>query len=346
MCPLRGQSLESRLAAQRSVGRTIIAAPQKTGGDMGLFSRKILLSSNAPRHWPPVQVDKLDPENPGARAAAVVVALAEGFQQKGIAALPVAGMSYRMFPEGFVEVPLEIEEAGKRIAVFIYPEATPEAAAHYAGARQCLREKASVTAVYYCPNPILPSKPTSVFEPFDTRMFRGLAEEEGETVPGGESALWWATEDQPRFSPSPACASVTAAYTALDRIEPWLFMAFVNDLQLSERPPEGPVGLPDEQLVHPVQGPDGRPLFLCASAEKGISFAFPVSTTPVVYRDLFLKHYASFVEQFTTQLRQSGATALIEGDETPLGWWQFMKSVIEKEETGGGDIKVGVVVHE
>ena len=85
-------------------------------------------------------------------------------------------------------------------------------------------------------------------------------------------------------------------------------------------------------------------MFLCVSAEKGISLAFPIATTPVDYRDLLLKHYAAFCEQFAGQLRQEGATPLIDGEETPFGWWQFMTSVIQKNESADGHVdKVGVV---
>src|SRR5262249_14702398 len=151
-----------------------------------------------------------------------------------IQAQPIGALRYRMFPEGFVEVPLEIEEGGKRVPIFIYPEATPEAAGHYAGVRQFLREKAGETAVYYCTAPIQPAKPAQAWERLDSRMFSNLDEDDAE--PEGEAALWWATESQPRFADAPALEHMTAAYEALDRLEPWLFMTFCNDLQLTAPP--------------------------------------------------------------------------------------------------------------
>lgn len=309
---------------------------------MGLFSRAIPLSSNAPRHWPSVEVQMLDPVDRAQRVKAVLVSLLEGFQAKGLPVQPLRALQFRMFPEGIIEIPLELEEGGKKFALFIYPESNPESAAEYAAVRQILRDRAGVTAIYYCPAAIQPAKP-AVLNPIESRLVWSLGEDDA--APEGDCALWWATEEQPRFSESPARASITTAYKAFDRIEPWLFMALVTDLSLMERAPEGPVRLPQEPLIHPVQGPDGRSILLCASEEKGISFAFPIDSTPITYRDLFLKHYAAYCEALASGLSPKARVPLVESDETPLGWWEFMTSVVEKQEAEGvGGLRVGMVV--
>jgi hypothetical protein len=310
---------------------------------VGLFGKKAPLASNAPRHWPPVTTGRLDADNLSNRTAAVLGGLLEGFQSKGIEATPIGVLQYRMFEDGILEVPLEIEEANRRHSIFIYPAATPEAASHFSGVRQFLREKAGATAVYYCPEAIQPAKPSRALEPLDTRMFFNVDDEE--PAPFGEYALWWASDDQPSFAAAPARHYVTRAFQAFDGLEPWLFMAFVNDLQLQEKPPEGPVGLPDEALIHPIQGPDRQFMLLCASAEKGISFAFPTATTPIKYRDTFLKLYAEFCEDLAGKLREQGAARLTAPDESPLAWWTFMTSVADKQRGDGGRTeKVGVVM--
>lgn len=239
-------------------------------------------------------------------------------------------------------LPTRRAEGGKKFALFIYPESNPESAAEYAAVRQILRDRAGVTAIYYCPAAIQPAKP-AVLNPIESRLVWSLGEDDA--APEGDCALWWATEEQPRFSESPARASITTAYKAFDRIEPWLFMALVTDLSLMERAPEGPVRLPQEPLIHPVQGPDGRSILLCASEEKGISFAFPIDSTPITYRDLFLKHYAAYCEALASGLSPKARVPLVESDETPLGWWEFMTSVVEKQEAEGvGGLRVGMVV--
>ena len=108
----------------------------------------------------------------------VAAELKRGFEsqrrQPGLAFFP-----NRLYEDGVLEVPLEVTLGEARFAVFVYPGADAESAAHYSAARSLLRQREGVNAVYYAPEPIQPAKPAVVLERLETNFF---------SIPEGEAA--------------------------------------------------------------------------------------------------------------------------------------------------------------
>ena len=313
---------------------------------MGLLGSKPLkMATNGPRHWPEVWVEKLDRNDLAALYLQVAAPLMKGLELAGDQARVSAFLHYRLFDEGIVRIPFEVEDDGRTIAVFVYPDASPESSGHFSGVRQLLKENGEPPAVYYSPEPIQPTKPLPVLQSWDASMFSKVEEEE--ELPKGEYAMWWPTTEQPRFSESVAFRYLDRSFRALDGWEPYLFSFFVNQLDLLGKTPQSILLLPDEPLIQPLEGPEYCKMFLCASAEKGISFAFHVATTPARHRDIFYRLYAAFSEVLAEGLVKAKHSRAPAAERQVLGWWSAMISFMrQKEAEGASDIKVGVIREE
>src|SRR5262245_55735394 len=128
---------------------------------MGLFGKKKKrLATNAPRHWPPVEVDLWSDDNPAVNCLAVSAALA-----KAGAPLQLALYQSFLYDDGVLTVPMVVIEGAQRTAVFVYAQADAASAAAYSGARALLRQRESLNAVFYAPEAIAPAKAAPALHP-------------------------------------------------------------------------------------------------------------------------------------------------------------------------------------
>jgi hypothetical protein len=299
------------------------------------------VATNAPPHWPPVQIE-WNRADPGMNTLAVANELRRGFE--GQEEAPQLGFCRnRLYVEGVLEVPIEVREGARRTAVFVYDQADEEAQAHFAAARALLHESEGAGAVYYAPAPLEPAPPVPAVQPLDTYFF-SLPEDEH---PEGEYALWWPTPDQPSFSGSPAMACLTRVYEALDGYGSLFFTAFVNELELvgKDRPANALVALPIEPLVQPVDGPGGLALRLLASAERGLAFAFATAQASAAQRDAFLKLFAEFAEWFRREAEEAHVPPRAEDQGPALAWWRARRDeAVRREAEGETDLRIGRIL--
>lgn len=297
---------------------------------MALWSRKPETHTNAPRHWPKVELEQFD--NPGLNLVMI------GGQLASLVRPPRVTMALLrdfVYDDGILRVPLMIEEGEVKTAVFAYAKADPAAAAHYSGARALLRSREGVGAVYYGAEALLPTKPAAVLQPIDTPFFA-----KDENVTSADYALWWATEEAPRFAGSDERTSLDRWFESLDGYGFLLLTAFLKDLEIVESR-EGVYGLPAQPLLQPLIGPGETRMLLHASEREGLFLAFEKSTPPA-RRRVVLRLLADFAVAYRREIeaRRIGPRDELKGPG--LACWRAMRdAALAKEERG----ETGLALH-
>lgn len=298
-------------------------------------------ATNAPRHWPAVYVDHWLPQMPAYNQLGVLHALLEGLKDQARPALA----QRLLYDDGIVGVPLVIEEAGRRTAVLVYPEASPGAAAHYSGMRSLLRQREGMQAVYYAPAALLPAAPAQVVVPLDTPHFS-----RAEQRPPTEYALWWPTPDDPLFASSPALAHLDSWFEALDGYGYVLLSSFAKELDLlpeqEDDSSDGParlVRLPAEALVLPVNGPANLQLCLHASRDEGLWLAFDTARTSGADRNRLLGLLARLARELGAR---RGRLPVSEEEQARAldHWRRARQDLLEREAAGVPDLRLGAIL--
>lgn len=297
---------------------------------MSFWSKKVeppRTHTNAPRHWPPVQLDQF--EVPAVNLLAVAAQLAKVHAPPHSA---VALMHEFVYEDGILEVPILIEEAGHKTAVFVYSNRDGNAAAHYSGARALLKSRENASAVYYGPETLNPTKAAEVLKSIDTPMFSKLAA----PPDNARFALWWATPEDPQFSQSPDRALLDRWFEALDGYGFLIFSAFVKDLDLAETK-DTLHALPAQPLLEPLKGPGDAEVLLHASAQEGIFLAFDRTKTSVRTRRVLLTLLANFATHYRAAIDGKGIPP--RPDERGLATWtDIREQALAKEAHGGADL--------
>jgi hypothetical protein len=258
-----------------------------------------------------------------------------------IPGLKVASVSREyMFPWGFLNVPLEIEDAGKRYPVFFYPHARPEIASKHRGASEILPRKGLQAPVYYAPSPLPEAPPSNPLRPFSP----GILAKSSSPAPG-QYAMWWSTEKDPSFSTSKTIGILDGIYTTLAGINSYVFGLLARALGVVEDRP-GRVGLPDREASIPAKGPEYQDMFISASREKGIRFHFRTTASTPEYRDVFLGLFLAFAKTARAEIEQKRLPQDPpdpDHEDGPLGWWRFAAQVARSKEHEAGIRMFGVV---
>jgi hypothetical protein len=255
---------------------------------MAFWSRKKVTHTDAPSHWPKVELDQFD--NPGINTIMIAGALSELIQPpKSTLAL----MQDFVYDDGILSVPIVVEEGGRKTCVVAYSKQDGKgAASHYATLRALLRTREKAATAYYGPEELGPAKPlpnAAVLSSIDTSHFT-KAEEKAEA----SYALWWASTEGGALAGSPERTSIDRWFQSLDGLGWVVFTALVRDLELAEG--DGPFALPEQPLLVPVTGPGGTDMLLHASRDA-LFFAF-AETTPVARRRTILRLLGDFAQQF------------------------------------------------
>lgn len=280
--------------------------------------------------WPALNLDQWNSLRTSANVEPVAIALDQGF----IAAQsprPLLLYVSRLFPDGYLPVPLEVVELDGHVPVFIYPAASPEAAGHFEAARALLAEK-GLRAVYCAPEPLAAdAPPVNPLRPF-LPEYLGLMD--GPRLEG-RCGMWWPTPEDPVFSQSPAFGYFDRLYSALDGIESYVFATLADAFQLVRGAPRR-VTVPEKLPAMQITGPDLRQMYFSASLEKSMRFMFALDT-PSWYRDTFWRLFCEYVEGMKQAAQTNGWTPDPDDQRRSLGWWRMFKSnlpALEKQSTG------------
>jgi hypothetical protein len=306
---------------------------------MGLFGKKEppRAHTNAPREWPAV-APKAWTGNTGLDSIMVFGELVPGLTAAGGRVLGM--LERRLFEEGLLTIPLLVEVAGQRYAVFIYPEADEEAAAHYSAARSLLRQREQTTAVYYAPGPILPARPASVLEPLSPGHFVRAEENR----PAAEYALFWPSPEDPSLAASPDLPLLDRWFELLDgRFYLYLTM-LAHELELLDEAGDEPrlVALPAQPLALGLDGPGGIGLVLHASEKDGLYFACD-TRTPAASRHLLLKHLVRSAGLLRSAADQRKAPVRAEERAIPAAWRARRDDFLRQEKEGTAGLRLGLV---
>lgn len=289
------------------------------------------LATDAPEPWPrtgplPVQGTLQD-------AARWAQSLADHLAQHPDRVLRRLGPAY-LFPEGVVEATAElVDDDGQRWAVFAYDETDPRAAAAFARVGELFEQRELPTPVYYAPEPFEPADRSG--DPF-TRFGPHLLSpwpDQHEAVEG-TYAIWWATEEVPSLAAWSQTEDVTRTLAALEGVEPHAWARILQALGHVEDG-QDPVALPEEAHQLMVQGPEGLPVLLTFSQDRGLRFHLHIDRTPAAYRDAFWTLLADHYERERTAGRLQDAEA-VTGSEATDWWWTMTQ-------LGSADVEVLVV---
>lgn len=300
---------------------------------MAFWSKKPATHTNAPRHWPAVELTQFEHEG--------VNLITIGGQLAGHFGPPngrVAFMHDFLYEDGILRVPILVEEGGRQTGVFAYSKHDANAAAHYSGVRALLRTRENAGAVYYGPEALQPTRAAAVLQPIDTPFFSTPAE----PPQNASYALWWASAEQPRLAGSEEQAWLDRWFEALDGYGFLLLTAFLRDLELVED--EGGVyALPDQPLLQPVVGPGGTSMLLHASAQEGLFLAFEESTAPA-RRRLLLRLLADFAAGYRQAIDAKGLAPRAEERGPGLACWRAVRDqALAKEAAGAAGLKLHAV---
>ena len=273
----------------------------------------VKLATNAPAHWPAVEVATWDTAKTWNNTEPVAFALDKGFTAARTPC-PILIFGSRFQDEGVLEVPIQVTDRGQKYCVFLYASNAPESSAAFAAARRLVQAEGA-KAVYYAPAPLAPASPGPVCQPFRSRYMAGY----GKPAPAGKYALWWATDSDKDFLKSKTFELIDGFYKTADGMETWILADLLQALGhgKGER-----TGLPETSIQVPMYGPEER-LVIFGASPKGLRFFFPIETTPPVYRDLFWKNVTDWAQRFKADVQRAGASLDPDAHRHGLKWWNF-----------------------
>lgn len=320
---------------------------------MGLFSREpefddepepesepVTLFTNAPSHWPVVTSDPLIPEGvPGfdsMNAATFGGALKRSFEESNSGCKLNAVLKPLLTPDGILEIPFEVEDAGKLFPVFLYTKSSEAAASNYYGTFNIVHQKGYQDPVYYAPSPLpnaAPGNPLGPFGPNLLTRYRGQ-------MPKGNYPILWADEINTNILATKCIKDIYRSYQAIAGIESYVLANLFHKLELVEAEVQR-MRLPKKPMTIPVVGPENQHFILSVSEEKGIRFHFHPQYTAADYRDAFWSVFASYTEGFKTEaLKQQMELDYSKGTPPSLRTWTNTINLLYQQPQGVAEIGV------
>jgi hypothetical protein len=280
--------------------------------------------SNAPKHWPAVSF--AGRTSPGEQYQA----LAGTLYNLTASGATVEFVRRYVYDDGLLEVPIVVQADGTTTAVFFYPSAADNAAGRYAGARQLLKQREGIQAVFYCTEPIAVAPPVRVLVPLDTPMFTTWPA----PITDARYALWWPSAEDPMFAMSEDVLLLDRWFAAIDGYGHALFSALGSELGFIAKQ-DGRAQLmllPETPYLHPTRGPEGSPLLLNGSQDQGVFFAFDRATVTPARRRTLLRLLADFAERCRPVVERQVASA--PRDRALLTWHEIREQTLVQEAAG------------
>ncbi|MBI3854046.1 MAG: hypothetical protein HY298_27790 [Verrucomicrobia bacterium] len=313
------------------------------------------LFTNAPADWPVIPVlprpgdlhflslikpmiPDTEPHDLDFLSLAMATALEDGFKEQNRNVHPVAFQT-KLFSEGVLKIPCEIKLGSRKFGVFIFPDVNEEAAAHFAGVQFIYDQLEGEEAIYFASAKLPAVDPVNPLAPFDPFM---LVRQENK-LPSGPYAMWWPTEDDSRFSDSPARPFIRRAYEALNGIETYVLAALLKGLGKVKDDTRSVV-LSDELWAEPITGLEQMPMVISASVEKGIRFHFHPKHATASHRKRFWKVFCEYGESWRTAIQREGGVAEWAQESSALAWWEKVEAfAVQKEREDGSLSLLGAV---
>lgn len=308
---------------------------------MGLFGKKSAqVFTNAPREWPLPTIERWTGQ--AIDSLQVMGELVAKLTRAGGTIL--TALDRKLYAEGVLTIPVTFEWKGQRFSAFVYPRVDQSASAHYSAVRSLLRQREQTTAVYYAPAAIQPATASSPFEPLTPSHFSMAADERAEA----EYALFWPTSEDPSLRSSPALGALDRWFGALDGRFYLYFSLLVHELEVGKEDDDGDeagphlVAPPVQPLMVGVTGPGGLEMYLHASHERGVWFAFDTRTPPE-RRNLMLEHLARSAELVGKAAIDAGQPTRDEERGIQEAWKRDRRAYLQRESEGATGLRLGLV---
>lgn len=277
------------------------------------------LITNAPPHWPKIRIEGLLPEESPEQVAAnrlrFVSTVETTVRGSGVEVLEAGVL--RLTREGMVEIHLRMRSAEGDFDVFFYPVADGRAAAHYVALYEMGRKWGRIKPVFYSTDDLLsvyPDEIESVAKKDRLYINASLM------PPKGQYAMWWAENMGEMFHYSSTFDLYDRIYRETNGIEAEAFALILLELGMVEDAEEfTSTKLTLSSVEIPLEGPEGVPIIVSFSRERGVRFHFHMDRTSALYRDLFLNLFLMRVKDW----KKRGSTIrMMTSDSPSFIWWR------------------------
>ncbi|MDX2005856.1 MAG: hypothetical protein SFU83_11310 [Meiothermus sp.] len=288
---------------------------------MSKVSQTVLLTTDAPADWPEVRVDAaaLGDNAEAGRAERVlrfVTAAEAAFRESGVQTLEANVL--RITAKGVVDVHLRVQAGKEQRDLFFYPDADPWAAGHYEALCELAgRSLGRLRPVFYSNDDL-----SMVFpDPVDSVARRDKLYLSAALFPAkGEYAMWWAREQGEQFHYSPTFEHYDRLYREVSGLEFSAFAVILTEIGIIQDEEEvSKSSLQDRNVEIPLEGPEGVPMIVSFSQQRGLRFHFHTGRTSHEYRDLFLQLLIERIKLWKKTFGSKPHTLL---DTPPMQWWR------------------------
>lgn len=277
------------------------------------------LITNAPPHWPKIYIEGLLPEDSPEQAAAnrlrFVSTVETTVRGSGVEVLEAGVL--RLTREGMVEIHLRMRSAEGDFDVFFYPLADGRSAAHFVALHELGRKWGRINPIFYSTDDLLsvyPDEIESVAKKDHLYIKASLM------PPKGQYAMWWAESMGEMFHYSPTFDLYDRIYRETNGIEAEAFALILLELGMVEDAEEfTSTKLTLSSVEIPLEGPEGVPIIVSFSRERGVRFHFHMDRTNALYRDLFLNLFLMRVKDWK---KRSPTIRMVTSDSPSYIWWR------------------------
>lgn len=294
-----------------------------------------ILQTNAPDHWPQLEINWGVQTFPGDYQNAMLASLM--YNAKIVETLssfhkvekktsyaenidlvegPVCGSSsiQQLTKEGIIILSAAIRENGKKYPVIIFEQEINQFTIDKAN--ELLKPYNYQELIWYAPaQPNQGTKNLLTKHKFGANSLRPIKDYQSKFA---NYAMWWSSPQESKFTNSSACQSISQFYEEIQNYETAINGLF--GVMLKMHPKIDYVSLPKDLLL-PIHGPGNEVILLRVSKERGFNFFFPVNERMSVYRDDFLREMSVFIKESLTMLKQNKYKAQTKQSQQ-LNWWK------------------------
>lgn len=280
----------------------------------------IELVSSAPADWPKIYMEgplgDNAPEHRLANQLRFITTAEAVFRGSKVEVLEANVL--RITSKGVVEVPLRLRAPDGEYDVFFYPDADPWAAGHFQAIQELsARSYGRLRPLFYSNDDLTQIYPDEVEEVVRRdKLYLNAA-----LFPAkGDYAMWWAENPGEQFEYSRSYEIYDRLYRETNGHEyEVLSMIFLDIGIIQDQEEFDRESIGQSKIKIPLEGPEGVPLILTFSEERGIRFHFHTKRANADYRDLFLELILQRVKLWK-KFRPAAYTA-----ESPaLMWWKSL----------------------
>lgn len=351
--PVQPQHIQTEHAQPEPQAVTLPEVVLPPVPQLAVTSEVVASEAVTPEAAPPLPVSNMDWPLGALRGvalepAAVAEALAPDWAAAGVM-LQDSG-ALRLVRNVVLRVPLLLSRGDQELWVFVYPEASAEAAAHFVAVERKANLYGAV-AVYLAPQALTLSgvQPEVLGSELEVSLQRWP---KGKPFPEGDYALWWPTQAGEHLASSEDGRLLGRVFTLQDEAASMLYGLLSQQLDWNHEGEALRRALPETTQYLEVMDAEGRPMVLSAAQDKGVRLHLPRSPESEQLRHYWLEQTEQLLKVLVELLLQSNQpldTLWHDYETRPSQWWKAAQQVLDlRLEIGDdlGSIMVGSVAEE